>query len=248
MLVLDRVQIEEVLKRSEAKPAASQFDQPLQYRLARTKEDVAAMVQIGAEIFVPPGVQPSIPNEYQVDVWYSWLVKNPEIFHVVTEADKVIGYISLIPLRQNVIDRLMQGAHPTTITPDDVLMFEPGEPLNVYAHLWGTTTRLATPTQKGLAGAMMIREMRKMFVNDFARRGVDIRCIYTRSNKEDGIRISEHLDMQDIEIPGVTDAPDPHGRKRVFRVDTTTSTNPYMIEYRQALEEYQARSTQKANS
>ena len=226
----------------------SAFSAPLQYRVVKTREDVAALVQIGAEIFVPPGVQPSISNEYQVDVWYSWFMKNPEIFHVVTVDEDIVGYISLIPLRQDKIDAVMRGAHPTTITPDDVLMFESNKPLNVYAHLWGTTTRL-TEQQKNLAGAKMIRGMRRMFVDDFARRGIDIRFIYTRSNKEDGIGIAEHLGMKDIEVPGVTDALDLHDRKRVFCVDTATSTNSFLAAYRQALEGYHvAHLEQEVNS
>ncbi|SRR6266496_420590 len=234
MLILDKP-LDRIVDRA-SENSDHPFNAPLQYRPARTKEDVAVMVQIGAEIFLPPGVQPSISNEHQTEVWYSWLVKNPEIFHVVTVGDKVIGYISMIPLRQDVIDRVMRGAHPTTITPDDVLMFEPDVPLDTYVHIWGTTLRL-TPTQKRYASAKMLRELRKTF-DGFAQRGVDIRTIWTRSNKKDGIGISQHIGMEDLEVPGVTDAPNPADRKHVFRVDTMKSENPFMVEYRQALEDY----------
>jgi len=212
------------------------FDAKLQYRRAETREDIATLVQIGAEIFVPPGVQPSISNAYQTDIWYSWLMKNPEIFHVVTIKDKIIGYISMIPLHQNMIDKIMKGAHPTTITPDDVLMFSSDEVIDIYVHIWGTTPRL-TETQKREAGATMLRELKKTFY-DFARRGVDIRDIYTRSNKEDGIGISVHIGFEDLYVPGVTDAPNLADRKRVLHVNTAKSTNSFMMQYRQVLKEY----------
>lgn len=229
MLILeDRPQTKEKIN--------SPFNAPLQYRRAETKDDVAALVQIGAEIFVPPGVQPSISNDYQTDIWYSWLVKNPETFHVVTANDEIIGYISMIPLQKDLIDKIMKGAHPTTITSDDVLMFSPGKPIDVYVHIWGTTPRL-TETQKKYASAKILKELRRTFY-DLARRGIDIRTIYTRSNKQDGINISEHIGLEDLYVQGVTDAPNPADRKRVFYTNTAKSANSFMIQYRQALNEY----------
>ncbi len=85
----------------------------------------------------------------------------------------------------------------------------------------------------------MLRELRKTF-DDLAHRGVDIRNIYTRSNKEDGIGISEHIGFEDLYVAGVTDAPNLADRKRVLHVNTAKSTNPFMMQYRQALKEYNA--------
>lgn len=227
MLLLEKVSLERVEK------IKLPFDAPLEYRRAKTKEDVAAMVQIGAEIFLPPGSKPSISNEYQTDIWYSWLVKNPEIFHVVTMHNEIIGYISMVPLPQNIIDNIMRGVHPTTITPDDVLMFEPGQALSVYVHIWGTTPRL-TLQQKRYASTKMIRELKRTF-KDFAQRGIDIRTIYTRSNKDDGIAISEHIGLEDIEVLGVTDALDISDRKHVFYIDTAHSKEELFVRYRELL-------------
>ena len=233
MLVLERVSS---VSQQETKPP---FDAPLQYRRAKTKADVAAMVQIGAEIFLSPGIKPSISNEYQTEIWYSWLKKNPEIFNVVTMHDEIIAYISMIPLPQNIIDNIMRGVHPTTITPDDVLMFNSEQPLNVYVHIWGTTPRL-TLQQKRYANTKVVRELGRAF-EDFAQRGVDIRTIYTRSNKQDGIEISEHIGFEDIEVPGVTDASDPTDRKHVFRLDTTRCPLDVFVKYRMALANSQKR-------
>ena len=235
MLVIDKPSLQ-MLTTDET--VTSPFNAPLQYRPATTREDVAAMVKIGAEIFLPPNAVPSISNEYQTDIWYSWLLKNPEIFHVVTVGGEIIGYISMLPLQENIIDNVMKGAHPTTITSEDVLLFEPGKTLDVYVHIWGTTPRLSK-TQKSYASAKMIKELRKTFA-DFARRGVDIRAIYTRSNKEDGVGISQHIGFEDLEVAGVTDAPNPDDRKHVFRAVTTNSSQLFFVQYRQALQEYQA--------
>jgi len=90
------------------------------------------------------------------------------------------------------------------------------------------------------AGAKMLRELRRMFVENFAPRGIDIRSIWTRSNKQNGIDISQHLGFEDLEVPGVTDAENPSERKHVFRVDTAKSTNSFMVPYREALSEYYA--------
>ncbi len=73
---------------------------------------------------------------------------------------------------------------------------------------------------------------------DLGKRGVEINSVYTRSNKADGITLSDHFGMERLDIPGVTDLPDESGGKRVFRLDTATSTKDLIIQYRQALAEY----------
>src|SRR5260370_1484656 len=120
------------------------FGTVLEYRAAISREDVAAMVEIGAEIFLPPGAKPAIPSEEQTDAWYSWLQKNPEIFHVVVAGNEIIGYISLMRLPQPVIDDIMRGTHPVkAIKVEDVLVFDPCQPLDTYVHICGVTPRVS---------------------------------------------------------------------------------------------------------
>jgi hypothetical protein len=235
-MVVTTSTIEEMSK-SDPELVGPPFDSPLVYRPATSREDVAAMVNIGAEIFLPPGAKPAISNEEQTDAWYSWLQKNPEIFHVVATDHEIVGYISLMPLPQSVIDNIMLGTHPVkAISIEDVLMFEPDQPLNTYVHIWGVTPRL-NDKQKRYAASKMIRELNRMFV-DFGKRGINIKTIYTRSNKTDGIGISDHFGMERLVVPGVTDLPDDAGGKRVFRLNTVTSPHALMVQYRQALAEY----------
>ncbi|MEO9027603.1 MAG: hypothetical protein ABI413_02205 [Ktedonobacteraceae bacterium] len=243
-MVVTEFRIEESAKLGQVK-ADHPFKAPLEYRPAKTKADVAAMVQIGAEIFLPPGAKPAISNEEQVEAWYSWLEKNPEIFHVIIGDDEIIGYISLIPLPQSVIDEIMKGVHPVrAIKAEDVLLFEPSQALDTYTHIWGTTPRLSD-SQKRFANSKILKEMVRMF-EAFGRRGIDVRTIYTRSNKADGINISEHLGMEDLVVPGVTDLPE-LDKKRVFRLDTSKSSNPFIIHYRQALKAYEHAHTTESN-
>jgi hypothetical protein len=235
-MLIAEFKIKKEIKRDQ-KQGGPPFKGPLEYRPAISREDVATMVEIGAEIFLSPGAKPTISSEEQTNAWYLWLQKNPEIFHVIVAHNEIIGYISLMPLPQSVIDDIMRGTHPVkAISVEDVLMFEPGEPLNTYVHIWGVTPRL-NDEQKRYAALKMIRELSRMFLA-FGERGVDIKAIYTRSNKKDGINISDHFSMERLNIPGVTDLPDEEGGKRVFRLDTTTSTKDLMIQYRQVLAEY----------
>ncbi len=217
------------------------FGAPLEYRQVRTKEEMAALVRMSALTFLAPGATPKASYDEITNAWFSWFQQSPEVFHIVACKGHIIGFISLIPLPMEVIDNILRGANPVrTITIDKVKSFELGESLNIYVHNWVVTPEGISSEQKSYAGAKMLREMARMFWG-FGQRGIEISALYTRSSQKDGIRISEHLGMEHLEIPGVTDKPDEEGGKRVFRLITSTSQNQLMVRYRQELAAYKSK-------
>jgi hypothetical protein len=196
---------------------------------------------MSALTFLAPGVKPRASYDEITNAWFSWFQHNPEVFHVVARKGEIIGFISLIPLPQDVIDAILRGANPVkTIQIEDVKPFEPGLPLSIYVHNWVVTPEGINREQKSYAGAKMLREMARMLWG-FGQRGIEISALYTRSNHKDGINISEHLGMEHMEIPGVTDKPDEEGGKRVFRLIASTSQNQLMVRYQQELAAYKSK-------
>lgn len=250
MLVLDREL--EVRARESYTPLSESslefrlFGAPLEYRAARTREEIAELVRMSALTFLPPGQKPKSSYDNITNAWFSWHQQNPEVFHVVVCQGKIIGFISLTPLSMELIDRIMQGEKPIDIIKtDDVKPFVPGEALSVYVHNWVVTPEDISREQKSYAGAKMLRELTRMF-QGFGERGIEIVALYTRSNQKDGINISEHLGMEHMEVSGVTDKPDSEGGKRVFRLMTATSENQLIVRYRQALAGYKRSSRREA--
>ncbi len=165
-------------------------------------------------------------NATTVETRRSWHRVNPEIDYVVKQEGIVVGFVNLKPLRHEAIEKYISGElQVKDIKADDILPFIPGVPLECEA---GIAVRAGVHDPKKF-GMRLISGMIRT-IKDFARKGIIISRIYTRSSTPDGIRIARGLGMEDITSP-------PNQNARLFMLDLKTSTSPFVQQYRRILEE-----------
>ena len=90
-----------------------------------TEADIPEIVEISRSIFT----NISIPAETRIQ----WLRKNADTFFVLKSEDLIVGYASILPLKQENIDKLVReeiGAED--LTADDVEVFLPDTPTHLY--------------------------------------------------------------------------------------------------------------------
>ncbi len=190
-----------------------------------TKEDLATIMEISNALF---GAGRSVtPLERRI----GWLEKNPFTYHVLKQGAKIVGYVSLLPLKAGTdkIKRLLGDTVAVDITPDDIQEFRPGIPIDIYV-----MSIAVIPTDnaadKHEYGSSLIRGLRRLLI-DLGKQGITIETIAARSDTPDGIRLMRHIGFTEIEspLPG----------KRAFIIRVPESGIPLIIEYKQALRERQ---------
>jgi hypothetical protein len=195
------------------------------FRRAASREDIAAAVEIGGEIFASK----TDHDDYYVDLWYSWCQKNPEIFYVLEEKKRIVGFVSLLPLARQKIDRIMREEEsPSDISPEEIHPFQPGTPLDLYVHVMGVRPEF-DKTAKHIYGADLLRGLMGVF-RDLGHRGVIIRTLFARTRMPDALRLMEHLNFTEI-LPSLAPG------KRHFLLEISASNNLLIREYKQALRE-----------
>ena len=198
------------------------------FRTAKLDTDFQAIVEIGDLIFGASNV----PDETLVKLFRSWWAKNHEVFHVMEVNGEINGFASLLPLKQEKIDEIIQErVRMSGIQESDIQEFEPGKPVDLFVHVLGVRpSSNINNSLKHAFGSQLIEGVVDMFT-DLGRRGIEIRSVHARSNTHDGIGLSRHLGFKQIPPPpGVT--------KDVFLLDVQDS--PLLIEYQKLLAEYKS--------
>lgn len=171
-----------------------------------------------------------MPTEKVIDLWYSWREKNPDIFHLLELRGRVIGFVSIIPLEREKIDRILREEEsPKDISPDEVQEYRPEAPVDAYVHVMSVRSEFKGK-QKSAYGMRLFQGLQDVF-EDFGRRGIVFRTLMTRSRMDDGIYISRHVGFQEVDPPLGID-------KRHFLLNVQASDTPFLKQYKQALEEY----------
>ncbi|HVB61784.1 MAG TPA: hypothetical protein VNE61_11365 [Ktedonobacteraceae bacterium] len=162
-----------------------------------------------------------IPTVEQRLAWYQ---VNPEIDYVVKREGIVTGYITLLPLKPETMQKLMAGEIGTKdLQPTDILPFTPGNPLECWL---GLAVKPGVFRQETY-GIYLISGMLKK-IQELAERGINIAKLYAKSETPDGIRMSKHMGFEDI-------TPSPNQMPRQFVLDLETSESPYAESYREIL-------------
>ena len=155
----------------------------------------------------------------------SWYQKNPAIDYVVKKEGIIAGYITIMPLKHEVIEQLMKGEiRGWDIRPDDILPFTPGEPLECYTGI-AVRAGVYRPERYGMRLLMGIMEV----MRDFAKQGIFIKKLYAVSDTPDGVKLSRDLGFEEKQ-------PAEKSTFRQFILDLETSDSPYAREYRAAYE------------
>lgn len=186
-----------------------------------TKEDIKATVEITRVLF---GLResPEITEAKRL----SWLNKNPEIFYVLKSEEQVVGYVLILPLKSEKIEKILSGEEYSQETNvDEIEDFVPGKPLYIYLMGMGIIPGVSH-YEKRSYGARLVAGLMNILI-DFGKRGIIIDTLAARSDTPDGIRLLKH---GFTEIPTTTYA-------RNFIIKVKESGIPVIQEYKQALKE-----------
>jgi ribosomal protein S18 acetylase RimI-like enzyme len=189
-----------------------------------TKEDIKATVEITRILF---GLRES--SEATLERRLTWIKKNPDIFFVLKAEDQVMGYTAMLPLQQEKIINILDGVeYSQEVKAEEIKEFKPDKPLHIYLLGIGVTPGLSH-FEKRSYGSRLVSGLMNAVIN-LGRRGVIIKKLYARSDTPDGIRLMRKFGF--TEIPSKTHA-------RNFTIDVEESGIPFIIEYKDALKEYQ---------
>jgi len=196
------------------------------FREVKSNADFQAIVEIGDLIFGASNVSDDTLRK----LFHSWWNKNREIFHVLDVKGHIEGFASLLPLTKEKIDEIIhEQVRMSGIRPDDIQVFEPGKPVDLFVHVLGVRPSPDTKdASKRAFGGQLVEGIIDMFA-DLGRRGIEIRSVHARSDTHDGVGLSRHLGFNQVPAPsGVT--------KLIFLLDVQTSE--LLSEYRKLLSEY----------
>jgi Acetyltransferase (GNAT) domain len=191
------------------------------FRKAKEK-DIQAIHNLSIEVFGST-IAPSYESRLAP------YTKNPNIYYIVEQDDILVGYLGMTPIRQDVANRVMGETEDARsrlltsmseiVTPENILMFEPGEVDNVY---------LIAVSRQGLARSKFYA-MRLILggyevLKDYALRGVIVKKLYSVSRTPDGIKLCKNLGFREVVIP--------ENPVRRFELDLETTTSPLLQEYK----------------
>lgn len=118
---------------------------------------------------------------------------NPEITHVLkdTKTDTVLGYISMSPMKQETLERLVKlEIDETSIKPSDYLPYIPNISQDCYIISMAARPSLGS---EFYAGKMLYAC--KDYLLELLERGVIIQHLYTVATTKNGEKIAQHLDF-----------------------------------------------------
>jgi hypothetical protein len=161
------------------------------FRLAR-KEDMAAQEKLDAESIGPGGVS--------AEILQTWLNINGETAYHVSYADKLVAFAHLVPLREEVINQLLQNKiHWADIDPQkDIEQFETGKIINLYAYAIASDQTLGETTRQHYMFVLLRGIGEKL--NELGKRGIIIKNVYGLSSTPTGIAMALHIGMKEYEL------------------------------------------------
>ncbi len=163
-----------------------------------------------------------------------WLKKNPETAFTVKSKGKVVGCAFILPLTAKKIEALMDDTTPSTrvITPDDIQLFIPDTPTNLFALSVAVHAGL-TDVAKRTRGEILIRGIFR-FLLSLGERGIEIESIVSRSDTADGIRLLRHMGFTEVES---------NTNNRNFKIEVKQSGIPQIVAYKKLLARHKANQT-----
>jgi hypothetical protein len=209
------------------------------FHVVETDEDIKEVLRINAALFGPS----KLSQEELIRARRAWLDRNPEIYHVLEYQGKIVGFLSLLPLPLDTINKLMRDEIGVSqVSLDDILPCAPGhQPINIFIQTYGIDPVFNTKNTQELfkrLGSWLAKGVMNMLI-EWGKNGVEVSKIFARSDTEYGIYTSIGLGFEEVPAPeGV--------HKRVFIMDVASSEQPFLLSYRRALEEY--RQTHTVNS
>lgn len=192
--------------------------QPTTFTKVITREEVFETAKLSDDIF---------GGHIDVDRQMRWIEKNPDIMYVAKSEGKVVGYVIILPLKPERIEKLLREEERTIdLEADDIEVFQPGVPLHLYGGAIGVLIGLSL-AEKRAYGARLVSGLVDVLL-DMGRKGIVIETFTARSTKPDGIRLLRSLGF--TQIPSTTE-------KKDFILDVRKSGAREVMQYKRALVE-----------
>lgn len=171
------------------------------------------------------------PGGVTADIKRNWLAVNGETDYHVFYNNKLVAYLWLLPIKEDVMLRYLQGElHWKDIRPDDIVKFRAGKPVPLYALGIASEPDVSEEARMHYMFVLLRgvgRELKKL-----GRRGVIIPKVYARSQTPTGIAMCLHLGMKPYEPMPRT------GKLMRFELDLETADTFLAHMYKQGLAEW----------
>lgn len=221
-------------KREDVEKLAKEIEFPEGAKATRTHfrqagpADIEAIADIDERVFNASEEEPEPRARYlqwDRETYLRWMQRNPQTFFVLVNATgKVVGFVSLLLLKRDTMDRFIRDEIRWMDIPiEDIDLFEPGKPLHLYVIALCVDPVYARKIKEGY-GARLINGVYDFFL-ELARRGVEIDTITARNelNHPDGKRLSQKLGMPQLRSPVA--------RMHLFSVRVVDSGYPLLVQY-----------------
>lgn len=166
------------------------------------------------------------------------LKKNPESDFVLKSEGEIVGHISFFPISTESMGEFTRGEISDSEMPSRILLFEPGQPLEVLLLVMSVKPGFPPDIAKHF-GQRLVMGALSVF-SEFGRRGVEINGIHATSRTPTGINICRKFRMHEEQVPNEK------GRYH-FWINPQTSDMPLIRGYREALAEYREQYASKKN-
>jgi hypothetical protein len=154
----------------------------------------------------------------------AWIERNPECAYVLRCEDKVVGCGFIMPLApQKIMTIFAQAVKPATL-PEEILLFEPDEPLHLYVRSVGVLQSVSKE-QRTYWAVKMIIGLANVVIG-LGARGIVIGKLYAQGDTKAG----EHA----LKLLGFTQITSDTYRKN-FMMDVATSGSEVAVRYKRAL-------------
>lgn len=192
------------------------------FRRAEEK-DIQGITDLGVALF---GTSTTPSYESRLACWK----KNPDAYYVVEQDGFIVGWIALVPMKEDAISVLMGeskdatsmfvGMHQNVMVPDNILPFTADGAKNVFLTIGARQglPRSKTYGMKLISGGYEVLE-------NLARNGIIVKRLYATSRTPDGVKLCKDLGFQEKEDNATSAV------KR-FWLDLETTDFPLLQEYK----------------
>ncbi len=197
------------------------------FRRAEEK-DIRGITDLGVALF---GTSTTPSYESRLACWK----KNPDAYYVIEQDDLIVGWIAMVPMKEEAIAVLMGetksatfmfvGMHQNVMVPENILPFIPDGAKNVFLTIGA---RQGLP-QSRTYGMRLILGGYEVLEN-FARKGIFVERLYATSRTPDGVKLCKEIGFQEKENNATSAV------KR-FWLDLATSNSPLLREYQEIVKE-----------
>jgi hypothetical protein len=161
----------------------------------------------------------------------AWIKKNPNVSYQLCLDGAVIGCVTMLPLSLERIEQILRDEVSSENTqPEAIEEYRPSKLYHIYV-MGACVSPSLTKQEKRWYGAKLVRGLLEALV-DLGKQGIEIETITGRSVTVDGVRLMRHLGF--TQIPSIT-----HNTN--FRLYMKEATQPFVEEYRQALNDAKKR-------